>query len=86
MRGGGTKERKKEKLQNVFLLFCLRVLIAIVIKTSCLYTHTKSQTKGDKKKADYHKQHISKLLITKNYMFEFYNFLQLYNTTAQEET
>ena len=88
---GGTKERKTEKLQNVFLLFRLSVLNAIVIKTSCLYTHRKSHRQREtkkKKNVDYHKQHISKLLIAKNTqpVFDFYNLLQLCNTIAPKET
>ena len=46
----GQNKRKKEKLQNVFLLFRLRVLNAIVIKNSCLYTHTKSHRQRETKK------------------------------------
>ena len=46
----GTKERKTEKLQNVFLLFRLSVLNAIVIKTSCFYTHRKSHRQRETQK------------------------------------
>ena len=83
------EQKKERKASKRFLLFRLRVLNAIVIKNNCLYTHTKSHRQREtKKKADYHNQHISKLLITKNtqYVFDFYNFLQLYNTIALEKT
>ena len=55
---GKTKERKKEKLQNVILLFRLRVFIAIVIKTSCLYTHAKSHRQRETQR--------KRLIITSN--------------------
>ena len=77
---GRTKERKKErKASKRFPSLSFESVECNCYKEQLpLYTHKESQTKGDKKKkADYHNQHISKLLITKNtqYVFDFYNFL-----------
>lgn len=52
---------------------------------SVVFIHYTHRTHKQRNKADYHKQHIPKLLITEN-MFDFYNFLELQNTRAPEET
>lgn len=78
----GENKRKKERKASK----CFPSLSFESVDHNCykdqlpLYTRKESQTKEDtKKKADYHKQHIPKLLITKNY-----STTTFYNWTTQQ--